>query len=172
MTREEAITVLKGLSDNPLFSDQHRAAFKIAIHDIKGHHEWALNNLILINKDNYEPLDQEPRKDEVILTNKEYRELISNEYDHGYCKGYEEALEGQEPIDYKAQYEGFSKKAEIVISQLRADRDRLLETFDKIRAEIKALSNANPSYWHSGDMVDRDDVLEIIDKYKAEQEET
>lgn len=41
---------------------------------------------------------------------------------------------------------------------------------DKIRAEIKLLSNSNPSYWHSGDMVDRDDVLEIIDKYKAESE--
>jgi hypothetical protein len=41
---------------------------------------------------------------------------------------------------------------------------------DKIRAEIKALSNANPSYWYSGDMVDRDDVIEIIDKYKAESE--
>ena len=45
------------------------------------------------------------------------------------------------------------------------------DVLDKIRAEIKALSNANPSYWHSGDMVDRDDVLEIIDKYKAESEE-
>lgn len=39
-------------------------------------------------------------------------------------------------------------------------------TLDKIRAEIKSLSNANPSYWHSGDMVDRDDVLDIIDKYR------
>ena len=29
-------------------------------------------------------------------------------------------------IDYKAQYERLSQKAEIVISQLRADRDRLL----------------------------------------------
>lgn len=29
-------------------------------------------------------------------------------------------------IDYKAQYERFSKKADIVISQLRADRDRLI----------------------------------------------
>jgi len=45
------------------------------------------------------------------------------------------------------------------------------KVLDKIRAEIKALSNSNPSYWHSGDMVDRDDVLEIIDKYKAESEE-
>jgi len=42
---------------------------------------------------------------------------------------------------------------------------------DKIKAEIEALSNANPSYWHSGDMVDRDEVLEILDKYREESEE-
>lgn len=42
---------------------------------------------------------------------------------------------------------------------------------DKIRAEIKSLQNANPLYWHSGDMVERDEVFEIIDKYKAESEE-
>lgn len=45
------------------------------------------------------------------------------------------------------------------------------DVLNKIRAEIKALSNANPSYWHSGDMVDREDVLEIIDKYKSESED-
>lgn len=36
---------------------------------------------------------------------------------------------------------------------------------DKIRAEIELLSNANPSYWHSGDMVEREEVLDIIDRY-------
>ena len=41
---------------------------------------------------------------------------------------------------------------------------------DDIRAEIELLSNANPSYWHSGDMVEREEVLDIIDKYKAESE--
>jgi hypothetical protein len=61
MIREEAITVLEGLLDNPLFSNQHKAAFNIAIHDIKAYHDWNINNLILINKDNYEPLEQEPR---------------------------------------------------------------------------------------------------------------
>ena len=45
------------------------------------------------------------------------------------------------------------------------------DVLGKIRTEIEALSNANPSYWHSGDMVDRDDVLEIIDKYKIESED-
>ena len=34
---------------------------------------------------------------------------------------------------------------------------------DSVKAEIEALSNANPSYWHSGDMVEREEVLEIID---------
>ena len=46
------------------------------------------------------------------------------------------------------------------------------EVLDKIRAEIRALSNANPSYWHSGDMVEREDVFDILDKYKAESEGT
>lgn len=62
MTREEAITVFKAFMGNPLFSDVHKAAFNIAIHDIKQRHDWDINNLVLINKDNYEPLEQEPRK--------------------------------------------------------------------------------------------------------------
>ena len=51
------------------------------------------------------------------------------------------------------------------------DTDCLNCVLDKIRAEIKSLSNANPSYWHSGDMVEREEVFEIIDKYKAESED-
>lgn len=57
------------------------------------------------------------------------------------------------------------------------DCDRLCKALDnenvldKIIVEIESLSNANPSYWHSGDMVDREEVLEIIDKYKAESED-
>ena len=47
------------------------------------------------------------------------------------------------------------------LDAIRAETDIL----DKIRAEIKALSNANPSYWHSGDMVEREEVFEIIDHY-------
>ena len=41
-------------------------------------------------------LEQEPRKDEVILTKEEYGELVSSEFDNGYAKGFREALE-QEP---------------------------------------------------------------------------
>ena len=42
---------------------------------------------------------------------------------------------------------------------------------EKIKAEIEALSNANPSYTHTCDVVDREDVLDIIDKYKTESED-
>ena len=61
MTREEAITVLKGLYDNPLFGDVHKAAFNIAIHDIKAYHKWNLNELVLTQKDN----EQEPILDKI-----------------------------------------------------------------------------------------------------------
>lgn len=60
MLREEAITVLKAFMENPLFSEVHKAAFNIAIHDIKAYQDWNINNLILVNKDDYEPLEQEP----------------------------------------------------------------------------------------------------------------
>ena len=50
-------------------------------------------------------------------------------------------------------------------------KDSINEVLDKIRTEIKVLSNANPSYWHSGDMVEREEVFEIIDKYKVESED-
>lgn len=43
------------------------------------------------------------------------------------------------------------------------------DILDKLRAEIKALSNANPSYWHSGDMVEREEVFDIIDKYRTDR---
>ena len=72
MTREEAIVVLKGLMKNPLFSEVHKVAFNIAIHDIKQRHDWNINNLILINKDNYEPLEQEPRKGHWIKSRDSY----------------------------------------------------------------------------------------------------
>ena len=45
----------------------------------------------------------------------------------------------------------------------------LEQMFEQIRAEIELLSNANPSYWHSGDMVEREEVLDIIDKYREDK---
>ena len=50
---------------------------------------------------NGKELEQEskPRKDEVILTKKEYGELVSSEFDNGYTKGYTEALEQNDALD-------------------------------------------------------------------------
>lgn len=41
----------------------------------------------------------------------------------------------------------------------------LPKLLNKIKAEIEALSNANPSYTHTCDVVDREDAIDIIDKY-------
>lgn len=76
----------------------------------------------------------------------------------------------QEPIDYKAQYESFAKKAEIVISQLRADRDRLADVFDKIRAEIEQTAKDYDKFDDYRRVRGLWIALEIIDKYKAECE--
>ena len=65
MIREEAIAILKAFMENPLFNDAHKQAFNIAIHDIKQRHDWDINNLILINKENYEPAEQEPVLDKL-----------------------------------------------------------------------------------------------------------
>lgn len=62
MTREEAIVVFKAFMDNPLFSDVHKAAFSIAIHDIKQRHEWDINKLMLVPKTEWE---QEPILDKI-----------------------------------------------------------------------------------------------------------
>jgi hypothetical protein len=80
-----------------------------------------------------------------------------------HCKPLE-----QEPIDYKTQYENYLKKSGVVISQLRADRDRLQDAFDKLRAEVeltrKMYLDMNDIDWLNG----CDYVLSVIDKYKAE----
>lgn len=61
-------------------------------------------------------------------------------------------------------------KAEIVISQLREDRDRLQNILDKIRTEIEEFEEE--VFHRTMDYSDYAAVrhcLEIIDKYKAER---
>ena len=77
----------------------------------------------------------------------------------------------------------FENKAEVVISQLRADRDRLQDALDKIRAEIETKYGQCDicEYFEDYDYEENDiseyrpvgniaDILQIIDKYKAESE--
>jgi len=46
-----------------------------------------------------EALKQEPCENEIILTKEEYGQLLSNEFDNGYAKGYREALEQESVLD-------------------------------------------------------------------------
>lgn len=50
MIRSEAIVVIKTFMDNPLFSEEHKAAFSIAIHDMERMMKWNMNELILVRK--------------------------------------------------------------------------------------------------------------------------
>jgi len=111
-------------------------------------------------------LEQEPRKDEVIFTNKEYRELMANEYDHGYCKGYAEALEEQESTDKKFT----NADIDAIVKAINAHWELII---DEIRAEIEQLSTSTCTetrkiYIDADDF--KENVLAIFDKYKAESE--
>ena len=57
----------------------------------------------------------------------------------------------------------FEDKAVIVISQLRADRDRLQNAIDKIRTEISEYKDDKIIHAERNEMIDI--VLEIIDKH-------
>ena len=57
----------------------------------------------------------------------------------------------------------FEDKTVIVISQLRADRDRLQNAIDKIRAEIAEYKDDKIIHAERNEMIDI--VLEIIDKH-------
>jgi len=65
----------------------------------------------------------------------------------------------------------YEQKSAVVISQLRADRDRLLDALDKIRAEIAEFEEE--VFHRTKDYSDYAAVrhcLDIIDKYKAKGE--
>lgn len=57
----------------------------------------------------------------------------------------------------------FEDKAEIVISQLRADRDRLQNAIDEIRAEIDKIYEREGSSFDCLNALD--ELKEIIDKH-------
>ena len=61
----------------------------------------------------------------------------------------------------------YEEKSEIVIRQLREDRDRLQNAIDGIRAEISEYKDDKVIHAERNEMIDI--VLEIIDKYRKEQ---
>lgn len=157
MTREEAITVLKAFMENPLFSEVHKAVFNIAIHDIKAYQDWNINNLILVNKDNYEPLEQEPCED--CISRKAVLDKIKE-----VCFSRE-----QEWVDFRVS-QGSNGQRDLIINFIKdlpsVQPKPKTEVLDRIRAEIDQyleIEGFGSEY--------RNDVKGIIDKYKAESEE-
>lgn len=103
MTREEAVTVLKAFMENPLFSDEHKVAFNIAIHDIKQRHDWDINKLMLVPKTEWE---QEPILDKIRAEIEQYQsdyDVHGTEYDRTAWTAFNRCLQ---IIDkYKAESE-------------------------------------------------------------------
>ena len=67
----------------------------------------------------------------------------------------------------------FEEKAEVVISQLRQDRDRLQQAFEDIRAEIEDIQingqiDSHTAFVRTGEQV-KNMVLEIIDRYEPNE---
>lgn len=104
------------------------------------------------------------------MTREEAAAILSG-YQHIHREDADGVEALQMAIDSLGRSEKFKEKAEVVISQLRADRNRLEDTIDKIKAEIEDIYCGqyceNPYKAASV----REMALEIIDKYKTESEE-
>lgn len=173
MTREEAITVLKAFMENPLFSEVHKAAFNIAIHDIKAYQDWNINNLILVNKDNYEPITKNDLGVDLVSRADVLKLMQDNWHTHNGDWAMQESMDDiralpsvtpQEPTD-----KNFTKAdIDAIVKAINAHWELII---DEIRAEIeteKLEDSANFCVKAHNIAVDR--VLGIIDKYKAESE--
>lgn len=97
------------------------------------------------------------------MTNEEAIRVIKELWRYKDCghsdKEVREALDMA--IESLERSDKFQQKAEVVISQLRADRDQLLYAIADIKAEIE-----------SEPYVSKMEVLEIIDKHTKESEGT
>ena len=156
MTYKGAIDEVKSLSQNPMMPD----IFKPSLNKIAETLEMET--------------DTEPCED--IINRKEAIFALNDaqvEYDENY-KGLGKAKEIIDNLSSVQPKTDFERKAEIVISQLRADRDRLQDAIDKIKVEIKEW------YWQADKqalakdpcVVDAmiDLFIRTIDKYTAEIE--
>jgi hypothetical protein len=99
MTREETITMLANMRDGLHETGKDFPYRDKCIPYMKEACDMAI-----------EALKQEPCEDEIILTKEEYGQLLSNEFDNGYAKGYREALEQDSILDkIKAEIEALPK---------------------------------------------------------------
>ena len=84
-------------------------------------------------------LEQEPRKDEVILTKKEYGELVSSEFENGYAKGYREALEEQETCEDAVSKQEIQQKINRLWNS-NGDKNYCMETLKDFVTELQLVT--------------------------------
>lgn len=118
-------------------------------------------------------LEQEPRKDEVILTKKEYGELVSSEFDNGYAKGYREALE-QEP-DWIPVSERLPEDRKEKLVYLSSNRITIAKYSSRIipLAPYKSMGWGYEPKHHFIDFETEEVIawMQLPEPYKAESEE-
>ena len=119
MTREEAITIIKAFMDNPLFSDIHKAAFNIAIHDIE---HYAM----------YAPLKKVDNPEGIKISIDEYGDGIEHAYRSGYVDGM-----NAEPFSDKMAHYCKEHHMVIVDEDVWADAEKALNHFNEIKEDLK-----------------------------------
>ena len=109
--------------DNPLFSEEHKAAFSIAIHDIEKFHDWNVNQLVLIPKSEYE-------QDHAIL--KAHSDGAIEVLDKIRA---EIAEYGSVWVEYNITGRTDKDIEQLVNDVLRQAKEQVLDVIDKYRAE-------------------------------------
>ena len=153
MTGEEAIAIFKGFK----FLPREMKAVEMAI----------------------QALEQEPRKDEVILTKEEYGKIVSSEFDNGYAKGYREALEqepttkndiAQERYQDLIEYFGDEKVAKTILEsrkEFKAWLERLrwnVKRADELARELEQIKSITKNDL-GVDCIDRTQLLKAMDTW-------
>ena len=146
-------------------------------------------NVLIDAPDKDKPFIVECRKDELDKCKYEYGQLEISKLTNCGNSSVADAYVRPEDKWWKDKGEcrmTYEEKSGIVIEQLRADRDRLLDVFEKIRAEIKEKIEqeefARSVFRHeekdtfkaeqcTGSIMAYNNVIKLIDKYKAESED-
>ena len=73
-------------------------------------------------------------------------------------------------FDYDGYYDKPNAVEQVIMEQERKKpKEKMIpiSVLEDIKAEICELPNANPSYWNTCDVVDREVVLDIIDNHMS-----
>lgn len=126
-------------------------------------------NVLIDAPDKDKPFIVECRRDELDKCKYEWGQLEISKVTNCDNSSVADAYVRPEDKWWKDKEEGcgmtYEEKSAIVIEQLRADRDRLLNVLNDIQAEINTPNRGTCDYF----IVDR--IEEIINKYKTESED-